>query len=599
MKNSKHIKFIALALTVATAVSIGAIVFSQGSYPPPTGLTAQTQSVGSGQIKLNWQKPSSNEVIGYNIYRDGVYLDDVIGGGTLSYYNTNLSPSTSFDYFVKAVYLGVAEVDLPASNTVSAVSPAYCSGGAGTCVGLNPFVAGSGRTIIDLKGKKLDSGHKKSEAFTINLPAGRYQVYARSFDAYRDREDDTQSNERWFLSLLSSDKEVVKTNSTADLLDGKNEVGSTQVIETELVLTKPINKIQAVHAGVVNGGSFDDVGVSAVMFVNMEVSTGCLLVIDKTADKTVVAPGDLLTYTITVSNDGDANCTGGGNYIFDELPVQVEYVSETHTDNMQINDSANGPYYPDTHTVLLNATSPLVPGEVAIATITVRVKTDVPVASCEGDDIVNQVYVTNNEYGDRSVDVYSNSVSSVCDSNPEPDPIIDTTIVPSPNPSYPGPGGDVTWTATPLGSCPGPFSYFWTGNDGLSGSSASINHVYNNVGSYYATVTVSALGCEPVTKISPTPVVINPRNLSDITCEPSPKVAAVNQNVVWTAIPNPDGDYTYSWSGDNGLNGNTKSVTKSYGSPGTYRATVEVVGIGNSRCSSEVNVKINPNFQEF
>lgn len=597
--------FTALALVIIAAVFISTTAFSQGSYPPPTGLTATTQSVGSGQIKLVWVKPSSSEVIGYNIYRDNVYLDYIIGAGSLSYYDTDLPPSTAYDYFVKAVYLGVAEADLPASNTVSAVSPAYCTSGPSYCVGISPFVTGPGRTIVDLKGKKLDSSHHQSEIFNVSLPAGRYQVHIRSFDAYAGRYTAGQKNERWFLALSSGGREVARTNLTIDLLDHLNEMGSTQVIETELVLTESVNKIQAVHAAVTNGGSFDDVGTSAVMFVNMDTADpGCLLVIDKTADKTEAASGDLITYTITVRNDGDANCTGGGNYIFDKLPWQVEYVSETQSGGI----GTHG-YYADGHYVWLVAYTPLVPGEVVVATITVRVKGDIPAASCEGDDdpgpgggpgddiITNQVYATNNEYGDRSMNVYSNSATTVCDAEPEPDPEIEATVVPSPNPSYPG--GEVTWTATPFGECPGPFSYSWTGDDGLTGNAASVSHIYDNPGSYDATVIVSAAGCVPITLTSPTPATIQPRNLSDITCEPSPKTAAVNQQVVWMAVPTPNGDYTYNWSGDDGLNGSTQTITHSYASPGIYRARVDVEGVGNSRCDSTVNVKINPNFQEI
>ena len=607
MKKTKHIwPSLALGAVVMISMALSSAVFSQGGYPPPFSLIAETQAVGSGQIKLSWQKPSSSGVIGYNIYRDGSQIDNVIGANTLSYFDGNLSPSNVFNYFVKAVYLGVAEADLPASNEVEGVSPAYCTG---TCVQNNPFTAGAGRTIVDLKGKKLDAKRKQSETFTVNLPAGRYQVYAHSFDAYDDRADDAQDNERWFLVLQSSGSEVARTNATADLLDGRDEVGSTQVIETELILTSSVNQTKAVHSGV-NGGNFDDIGTSAVMFVNMDDPTvqanNCLLVIDKTADKDIVASGELITYTITVRNDGGANCTGGGNYIFDVLPPQVSFVSETHTPNMHIPYSSA--YLSDGHYVWVVATSPLVPDEVAIVNITVQVDEDIPVDSCDGDsdpgpggggsdDIINQVYVTNNQYSDRAIEVYSNSVATLCDAEPEPEPEIDATVVPSPNPSYPG--GEVTWTATPFGECPGPFSYSWTGDDGLIGSNASVNHVYDSSGNYNATVTVTAPNCTPLTKQSPTPAMINPRTLSGITCEPSPKTAAVNQEVSWTAVPNPDGDYDYTWSGDNGLSGNTKTVKKSYSSPGIYRAKVDVDSVGNSHCESTVNVKINPNFQEI
>src|SRR3989339_1362890 len=110
MKKTKHIwPAFALGAVAIISISLASTVSSQGGYPPPTSLIAQTQAVGSGQIKLSWQKPSSSEVIGYNIYRDGAKIDNVIGANTLSYFDGSLPPSTAYDYFVKAVYLGVEE----------------------------------------------------------------------------------------------------------------------------------------------------------------------------------------------------------------------------------------------------------------------------------------------------------------------------------------------------------------------------------------------------------------------------------------------------------------------------------------------------------
>lgn len=610
VKNPKHITFTALALVIIAAVSIGATAFSQGSYPPPTGLTATTQSVGSGKIKLAWVKPSSSEVIGYNIYRNGVYLDYTIGADSLSYYDTDLSPSQLFTYFVKAVYLGVPEEDLPASNTVSAVSPAYCT--ISPCVGISPFVDGPGFTIVDLGGFKLSSSMRKSGFLNVSLPTGRYQVYTHSFDAYAKRatraDSINQKNERWFVSLLSGGKEIYTTNLTADLRDGVNEAEATNVVDTEFVLAKPIDQIQIKHAGYVNGGPWDSVGLSAVKFVNMDTAdSDCLLVINKTADKTEVAPGDLITYTITVRNDGDANCTGWGTYIYDVLPWQVTYVGETQSGGI----GTNG-YYSDGHYVWLVAYTPLVPGEVGIATITVRVNGDIPVASCEGDDdpgpdggpgddiITNQVYATNNEYGARSMNVYSNSAATLCDS----DPVIDTTVVPSPNPSYPG--GEVTWTATPFGECPGPFSYSWTGDDGLTGNSASVSHTYDDPGSYYATVTITAPNCQTLVKESPMPVVIEFFVPSSVSCVATPRIVEVGRSVNWRAAVEPStppggGSYSFTWSGDDGLSGTGPSITKTYDSIGVKNATVLVGGGVQELASCSVTVKerARPRYEEI
>ncbi len=175
------------------------------------------------------------------------------------------------------------------------------------------------------------------------------------------------------------------------------------------------------------------------------------------------------------------------------------------------------------------------------------------------------------------------------------------SLVADPNPAIAN-KDIVTWTATPFGGSCGfsGFSFRFTGDDNIdeeNGSSGTLTHKYYDPGSYSMQVKVSKNGCETLYTIST--VKVNPNNLTNITCEPSPKTVMVNQEVTWTAIPNPDGDYIYTWSGDDSLSGSGKSIVKSYLSPGVYRAKVDVDDIGNSHCESTVNVKIDPRFQEF
>jgi len=60
-------------------------------------------------------------------------------------------------------------------------------------------------------------------------------------------------------------------------------------------------------------------------------------------------------------------------------------------------------------------------------------------------------------------------------------------------------------------------------------------------------------------------------------CAPIPVSASVGQNVVWTAnASGGTGTYTYNWSGTEGLTGNTKTVNKSYSTPGTKTGSVTI-----------------------
>lgn len=60
----------------------------------------------------------------------------------------------------------------------------------------------------------------------------------------------------------------------------------------------------------------------------------CELVVEKSVDKITAVPGDVLTYTITVKNTGDASCTGSGVKIEDVLDTNLKYLSHTLTSNL-------------------------------------------------------------------------------------------------------------------------------------------------------------------------------------------------------------------------------------------------------------------------
>ena len=90
----------------------------------------------------------------------------------------------------------------------------------------------------------------------------------------------------------------------------------------------------------------------------------CELTLQKTVDKTTAKPGDELTYKITITNTGTADCTGGGVRIMDIHDPNLTFVSETRSDNIQAGYNVNNPLYKaETRTLSWNGTI-LNPGEV-------------------------------------------------------------------------------------------------------------------------------------------------------------------------------------------------------------------------------------------
>lgn len=57
----------------------------------------------------------------------------------------------------------------------------------------------------------------------------------------------------------------------------------------------------------------------------------CQLNLNKSVDKTSAVPGDTLKYTLTVSNSGTGDCTGGGVTVSDDVPTNVKYSSSSGT----------------------------------------------------------------------------------------------------------------------------------------------------------------------------------------------------------------------------------------------------------------------------
>jgi len=79
-----------------------------------------------------------------------------------------------------------------------------------------------------------------------------------------------------------------------------------------------------------------------------------------------------------------------------------------------------------------------------------------------------------------------------------------------------------------------------------------------------------------------------------VSCSVSQTSLTVGQTAIWTAqTSGGTGSYTYTWSGTDGLSGNTQTITKSYLTAGTKNASVSVVSGDrsvNQSCNNSVSV---------
>ncbi len=137
-------------LTVVCATSAAV----PDSTPPsaPTGLTSTAKN--SGEVDLSWTASTDNiGVTNYDIYRGGTLVGTVPGGSeqgsSLTYQDTAVAPSTSYDYTVKA--RDAANNASAASNTATVMTPGAGGGGgsitAGTAKITQVTTAGTSWTV--------------------------------------------------------------------------------------------------------------------------------------------------------------------------------------------------------------------------------------------------------------------------------------------------------------------------------------------------------------------------------------------------------------------------------------------------------------------
>lgn len=141
----------------------------------------------------------------------------------------------------------------------------------------------------------------------------------------------------------------------------------------------------------------------------------CALELNKQVNKTTAKSGSKLTYTITIKNIGDADCTGGGVRIFDVVDDNLTYLSHTITNNLSAG-YGNKPVYTDSDRTLRFNGNTLTPGEVG--TITWVGKVNEP-EQCGEFVVKNQAKTTAKELNNFKTWVYSQTVKTTIDDSCE------------------------------------------------------------------------------------------------------------------------------------------------------------------------------------
>lgn len=163
------------------------------------------------------------------------------------------------------------------------------------------------------------------------------------------------------------------------------------------------------------------------------------------------------------------------------------------------------------------------------------------------------------------------------------------------NTSYSTVGTGVSWTATVTGGTGGGYYNFnWSGTDGLNGYGQTAFIQYNYPGTKTASVTVTT-GNQTTTQYCSNSVNVtgqqiynnNNNNSLQIACYADKTSVRIDTPVTWAVeAVGGTGNYSYSWTGTDGLSSTQSSVVKTYQSTGAKTASVTVTA-SNGQTSTQ------------
>lgn len=142
------------------------------------------------------------------------------------------------------------------------------------------------------------------------------------------------------------------------------------------------------------------------------------------------------------------------------------------------------------------------------------------------------------------------------------------------------------------GASPHSYAYTWSGDEDLTGTGRTVSKTYKTEGTKSAQLTVTngsltkTVTCRNSTQVTPPPLVgscstsVNVRNRGDEN----------DVTVTWSArAAGGNGQYTYGWSGGNGLTGSSTSIEKTYVTAGEKIGTVHIAS-GNQSIDLECKI---------
>lgn len=153
-------------------------------------------------------------------------------------------------------------------------------------------------------------------------------------------------------------------------------------------------------------------------------------------------------------------------------------------------------------------------------------------------------------------------------------------------------GDTIVWTSNVSGGN-SPYTYSWSGDDSLGSNSSSVSKSYGSTGTKNATVVITSADGQSITRQCSTSITQEQTQNMTASCYANASGVQIGNTVTWYSnVSGGNGNYTYSWSGDEGLSGNSSSANRSYQYTGTKYANLTVTDSSgrsaNAQCSTSV-----------
>lgn len=333
-----------------------------------------------------------------------------------------------------------------------------------------PFVPGGNKIIAYFDGRLVAPANFPDEGtmgetpkFTTNLSPDTYKVTLYSYDSYPARAGvSPQPDEKWFVKFWNGNQVVASSGVIDDLQDRVQTADRIQVVNNSLVISNSITHVSAQHArypGAV-GSSPDSVFPICAMFESTTNND------DPDGDN----EGGSFDYGLT--NSGQVTVepgSSGVNFIQLELLQGSTRKVDLSVSGLPSNFTVS---WPDGNNCDPNCER--------------RLRIDVP--SDAEREKVYQVTVTGSPYNKQThfnlVVPPAAMLNVSCDPYNTNNQIVSEIKV----------GQSVIWKARVEGDMQGPFTYSWSGTNGLSGEGSEVQITYSTIGRKEATVFVSGPG---------------------------------------------------------------------------------------------------------